>query len=200
MWHTCHLGRWLTALRLIPGSWAKADMRDQPEMSFLHFGKMPETPPQSHFLPKTPSGDCPGLAGESGARPAGRCGLLRDPRPCHSLFWVPVHGLRANRSIPATPMGPRQHCCRPDHRAPPSRSPGGCPHTALDFVTLTTPQFSSCSRHGPGTQAREWRSRYSCCVYFFGHGGAVCPQCGLGGPWAPCGARDNFLRVGDETW
>lgn len=58
-------------------------------MSFLHFGKMPETPPQSHFLPKTPSGDCPGLAGESGARPAGPCGLPRVPLAMPLTFLGP---------------------------------------------------------------------------------------------------------------
>lgn len=58
----CHLVGWLTAPWTTGGSWAKADIQDQPEMSYLHFGKMPDTSEHSHRLPKTPSGDSQGLA------------------------------------------------------------------------------------------------------------------------------------------
>lgn len=166
VWHTCHLVRCLTAPCLIRGTWAKADMRDQPEMSFLPFGKMPETPAQSHLLPKTPSGDSPGLAGESGARPARLRrpppawpgGLPRVPRPCHSPFWVLVHGLPANGPIPATTVDPRQPSCRPDHLSSSSRPVTGqlSPHCSGLSSRWATPRFSPCSRHGPWTRARDW--------------------------------------------
>lgn len=51
----------------------------------------------------------------------------------HSLLCVLVHGSPANSPLPATTKTHGGPPAALPARPPPSSSPGGCPHTALDF-------------------------------------------------------------------